>query len=82
MARAMADTAPDDAGAPAGPTLEQPLFEYFGIRIFSDGTLQQFAFDRQANAIRRLVALAVAPEPVGRIERSKQSGANLRRTNY
>jgi hypothetical protein len=64
------------------PALEQPLLEYFGIWIFSDGTLQQFAFDRQANAIRRLVALAVAPEPVGRIERSKQSGANLRRTNY
>ena len=48
--------------------LEQPFLEGFRVRIVLYRALEQIPLDRQPDAVRRLVALAVAPASLGRFE--------------
>lgn len=58
--------------------LKQPLFEGVRVRILLHRALEQIALDREPEAVRCLVALAVAPEPLSRVESGEQSFANCR----
>src|SRR4026207_1640785 len=63
-------------------TVKQPLFECSRIWILAHRALEQIALDRPAHAVRRLVALAVAPASLGRFKRGEQRSANRRGPNH
>src|SRR2546421_2300748 len=62
--------------------LEQPRLELVGIGIGLDGADQQLTLERQAERVRRGVALAVPAPSLGRIERQKQRAAHARGSEW
>jgi hypothetical protein len=60
----------------------QPRFKGFGRRIFFDDTLEQRAFDAEPERVRRLIALAMAPASLSRVERGEQGTAHFGWTRH
>src|SRR5205809_4398649 len=57
----------------------QPPLELFGLRVRDDRALQQLPLHRQADSVRRGVALAAGPAALGSRERREQLAADLGR---
>src|SRR5829696_4484270 len=61
----------------AGWVGQQPRFEFVWRRILIDRTSEQLSFDREAECVGRLVALAFSPAAVRRFECGEQGAAHL-----
>src|SRR6266513_315657 len=59
--------------------LVRPLLDPVRIGVGGDRPLEQVALHRQADRVRRRVALAAPPPPLRRVERGEQLGAHDRR---
>jgi hypothetical protein len=64
-----------------GRVAEQPFLEPLGIGVVVGCALEQCALDRQADGIRRLIALALLSAAFGCFQRGEQRAADIARAS-